>query len=145
MCSSIGVSNERHEAAARRNGSNRLHSVWWCSARGVFASIQCKLYIMEPRRWLHMFIKTISSHQFFLVAFLHHRFHLLSLPFSLSLQCLVVLRSDWPQPCVFTFFSDLASVTSGERNTNWIVTIHRPVPSRRRSGHFVFSFEERLQ
>lgn len=73
MCSLIGVSNERHEAAARRNGSN---SVWWWSARGVFDSIQCKLYVMEPRRRVHTFIKTISSHQFFLVAFLLHLHHL---------------------------------------------------------------------
>lgn len=44
--------------------------------------------------------------------------------------CVVVLWSCWPSPCVFTFGSDLSSATSGEPNTNWTVTVHRPLFGR---------------
>lgn len=71
--------------------------------------------IIGCRRSQTLFIQSISSHKF-------------PLPFSLlSAVCVVVLWSRWPSPCVFTFSSDLSSATSGEPNTNWTVTIHRPL------------------
>lgn len=58
--------------------------------------------------------------------------HCLFSPFSAV--CVVVLWSCWPPPCVFTFGSDLSSATSGEPNTNWTVTVHRPRFGRGRSA-----------
>lgn len=47
--------------------------------------------------------------------------------FPLSLQCVWWSWSCWPSPYVFTFSTDLSSATSREPNTNWTVTVHRPL------------------